>query len=180
MKKIIHQFLVLVCLTCLLFTANSYSQFHFQKSRAGSTFVYGDILSNPLGDGSLIEARVSEPALKAFSRSFKNSTASKWYRVGKFYLVDFTINENENKALYDVKGNLKYSINYGSEKDLPGNIRKMIKREYVEYNILQAINVCEESRNIWVINLDDDANLITARVEHGSIEETGRYRKTKM
>jgi hypothetical protein len=97
------------------------------------------------------------------------------------YLVLFVKNENVNKALYDVKGNLIYTIYYGSEKDLPRDVRRLVRREYVgfEYNILQAIEVNEDNRNIWVINLSDDKSLITARVEDGIIEEVKHYRRSK-
>lgn len=88
-------------------------------------------------------------------------------------------NENQNAALYNVKGNLIYSICYGSEKDLPRDVRRLVKKEYVEYNILQAIEVNQDNRTIWVINLGDDISLITIRVENGSIEKMKHYTKSK-
>lgn len=176
--KIQISYLSIISLLIFLFTGNSFGQAGFKKS-AGSTFLYGDILANPSGDGSLIESRVSKPALNAFSSSFQNTSNIKWYRLGDKYEVQFVKNENQHKALFNSKGRRIYTICYGKEKDLPVVVRKMVKREYVEYNILCAIEVNEENRNIWVINLEDDTHLITARVENNIIEETGYYSKPK-
>lgn len=124
--------LLMFCLLMILTSGQSFGQNGFKANSTKSIFLYGDSLANPSGDGSLVESRVSQPALMAFAKSFRNSTNAKWYRLNQYYLVHFTKNENENKALYDVKGNLKYSVLYGGEKDLPRDIRRMVKREYVE------------------------------------------------
>lgn len=109
--------------------------------------------------------RVSIFALKSFAKEFPNISDEKWYRLGDKYLVEFVKNDNRQRALYDVKGRSIYHINYGNEKDLPAEIRKMIKREYVEYLILRATNVKEDKRNIWVVDVREDNQLVTARVE---------------
>ncbi len=180
MKTQFNHFLI-ICLVSTLFISNTFGQVAFHKSKSTSSFKFGDMLANPVNDGSLVEARVSQPALIAFSNSFPNVANTKWFRVDKLYLVQFMKNENVNKALYDVKGNLIYTICYGTEKDLPRDVRRLVRREYVgfEYNILQAIEVNEDNRNIWVINLSDDKSLITARVEDGIIEEVKHYRRSK-
>ena len=49
----------------------------FQKTKESSSFTFGDILANPLNDGSLVEARVSQLALNAFKTSYQNVTYSK-------------------------------------------------------------------------------------------------------
>ncbi len=180
MKTPFNYFLI-ICLASTFFISNTFGQVAVSKSRSASSFKFGDMLANPVNDGSLVEARVSQPALNAFANSFQDVTNTKWFRVEDMYMVQFMKNENQHKALYDVKGNLIYTICYGSEKDLPRDVRRLVRKEYVgfEYNILQAIGVNEDNRNIWVINLSDDKSLITARVENGYIEEVKNYRKSK-
>lgn len=176
MKTYIKSFQALF-LFVFLFSGDINGQADLRSSAFHSPFAYGDELANGSGDGSLVKSRVSQPALLAFANSFKDISNVKWYRLGKFYLVYFFKNSNNNKALYDAKGHLQYCISYGTEKNLPARIRKMVKREYVEFNILQAVEVNEERRNIWVINVSDDDYLITVRVENGNIEEVHRYTK---
>ena len=43
---------------------------------------------------------------------------------------------------------------------------------------MQAINVKEDNRDIWVVNLEDDKKLIIARVEDDGLEEVGNYNKS--
>ncbi len=180
MKTQFNCFLI-ICVVLTVFIGDTFSQVAIHRSKLASSFTFGDMLANPEGDGSLVEARVSHPALIAFSNSFKNVTNTKWFRVEDMYLVQFIKNENQHKALYDVKGNLVYTISYGSEKNLPRDVRRLVRKEYVgfEYNILQAIEVNEDKRNIWVVNLDDGESLVTVRVENGFIEEVKNYRKSK-
>ncbi len=124
MKTPFNYFLI-ICLASTFFISNTFGQVAVSKSRSASSFKFGDMLANPINDGSLVEARVSQPALLAFSNYFKNVTDTKWFRVDKMYLVQFMNNQNLNKALYDVKGDLIYTICYGSEKDLPAMLEDL-------------------------------------------------------
>ena len=127
-----------------------------------------------------MEARVSQLALTAFKNSFQNVTYSKWYRVRKnYYLVCFKANENVSRALYNVRGNLVYSFFYGSEKDLPLDVKSLVKVKYPDYNILLTIDVYQAGRKIWVINLGNDKSLVSLSVENGFIQVMGQYRRGK-
>ncbi len=126
MKASFNRFLI-TCLASILFISNTFGQVKIHKSRSASSFEFGDMLANPIGDGSLVKARVSEPALISFNNYFPNVTNIKWYRHDKKYLARFVKNGNNTSAIFSVKGNLIYSISYGSEKDLPRVIRRLEK-----------------------------------------------------
>ncbi len=93
--------------------------------------------------------------------------------------MDFIKNEKQHKCLYNLKGNLIYSLSYGTEKDLPREIRREVKREYIDYNITQAIESHEDNRDVWIINLDDAKSFLSVAVENGFIEELSHYTKSK-
>lgn len=63
-----------------------------------------------------------------------------------------------------------------TEANLPDGVRKLAKSNFVEYNITNAINVEQDQRNIWVINMEDRKNVIV-RVENGEVVEVGNYDK---
>ena len=152
----------------------------FKKTKTSSSFTFGDILANPLKDGSLVEARVSQMALTAFKNSFWNVTYSKWYRVRRNnYLVCFKANENVSRALYNARGNLIYSFFYGSEKDLPLDVKSLVKGKYPDYNILLTIDVSQADRKIWVINLGNDKSLVSVSVVNGFIQVMSQYGRAK-
>lgn len=172
-------YLLIACLATTLCIGNTFGQPGFKKSSTAARFEYGENSANPAVDGSLAESSLSEKALISFSKSFPDANNAKWNRVGKKYVVDFIKNEKQHKCLYNVKGNLIYSLSYGSEKDLPRDVRRDVKREYIDYNITQAVETHEDNRHVWIINLDDSNSFISVAVENGSIEELSHYTKSK-
>jgi hypothetical protein len=90
-------------------------------------------------------------------------------------MVDFMSEDQKNKALFQKNGSIVYHLTYGYEKNLPEDVRKLVKGNYVEYEILNAINVEQDNRNIWVINVQNDKKLVVVRVEGGQLEEVYNY-----
>jgi hypothetical protein len=144
-----------------------------------SSFTFGDILANPLKDGSLVEARVSQMALTAFRNSYQNVTYSKWYRVRRNYLVSFKLNKYLSRALYDFKGKLISSFFYGSENDLPSAVRGLVKISYPNYIIFLTSKVYQAGRDSWVINLEYQKILVCISVTDDLIQELNHYTKSK-
>jgi hypothetical protein len=177
MKYLLNS-LLMASLASTLCISDTFSQFNIHKKPKTNSFTFGDKLANPLKDGSLVEARVSQPALIAFKNSFQNVTSTKWYRVGWNYLVYFRKNEYLSKALYDAKGNLVSYIFYGSEKDLPIDVKSLVKRDYPDYGILLTIEVYEGDRIFWVINLGNHMSLVSVSVENGFIKKISQHRKS--
>ncbi len=177
--KTTFNYLLIACVAITLSVGNIFGQAPLTKSSTAARFDYGDKSSNSSNNVSLAVPTASEKALNAFSKSFPDATDARWSRVEKRFVVDFIKDKKSHKNLYTAKGNLIYSLCYGSEKDLPRDIRKIVKREYIDYNITQAVEANEDSRNVWLINLDDDNNFITVAVENGSIGELSRFTKSK-
>ena len=176
--------LLIISIASTLGIDNTFSQRpiknpRFLKTQESSSFTFGDILANPLNDGSLVESRVSQMALNAFKTSYQNVTYSKWYRVRRNYLVYFKANENVSRALYDARGNLISSFFYGSEKDLPLAVKDLVKIRYPGYDILVTIEIHEADKEIWVINLGNDKSLVSVSVENGFIQVMSQYRRTQ-
>jgi hypothetical protein len=141
----------------------------------GQTSTVNDLQSF-LNDKSSI--RVYENVVERFQMIFENAVNTRWEKIRNNYLVKFSLGDLEKRALLNPKGKLIYEISYGKEKHLPVDIRKNVKRNYVEYLITAATLVEEANRNIWVINLEDDSNYVIVRVENDEIEEVKTYRKS--
>lgn len=172
--------LLITSLASTLCISDTFSQYaKNKKQKTTSSFTFGDIIANPLKDGSLVEARVSQLALTAFKNSFQNATSTKWYRVRLNYLVYFKTNENVSRALYDAKGNLIFSFFYGSEKDLPTDVKGLVKGKYPDYDMLLTIAVYEGDRKFWVINLGNHKSLVSVSVENGFIHKMSQNLKSK-
>jgi len=124
-------------------------------------------------------ASVSKKVSDAFNDDFKDAVSPAWYRLDKDYLVRFITGDMNNTALYKKNGALIYQISYGHEKDLPKEVRRIVKSNYIDFNIVQAINVKEDNRDIWVVNLEDDRKLIITRIEEGELEEVSNLDKSR-
>jgi len=124
-------------------------------------------------------ASVNKKVSDVFNASFKDAVSPTWYRLNKDYLVRFITGDMNNTALYKKNGALVYQISYGHENNLPKEVRRIVKSNYVDFNIVQAINVKEDNRDIWVVNLEDDTKLIITRIEEGALEEVSNLDKSR-
>ena len=114
----------------------------------------------------------------SFNASFQNAQNPEWYKLNKRYLVTFLTDDQKNRALYAKSGELIYHIHYGVEQNLPDDIRKMVKSNYVDYNIIMAISVNQDKRNIWVVNLEGKNDYIIVREEDDQLEQVEKMKKT--
>ena len=114
----------------------------------------------------------------AFHRQFKDAEDPKWHKVNKDYLVSFITADMKNNALFKKSGKLVYHIRYGHENNLPDEIRKQVRDAYADYNITNAVNVRENNRDIWVVNLEGLKKLVIVRVEEGELEEVRNFTKS--
>ena len=107
---------------------------------------------------------------RAFISYFGENAENNWSKVGEKFLNCFHSNGLLTRALFTKHGQLIYVITYGTEKNLPVDIRRRIKREYFDYTIAVVIEVKENNRDIWVVKLDNTSEIITVRVEGDEME----------
>jgi hypothetical protein len=122
---------------------------------------------------------VSAKVNKMFSQYFKDATSLKWYELEKKLLVKFTMNNQEHRALFTRTGELVYHITFGTEEQLPADVRKQIRSTYYDQKITRVYEVHQGDRTVWIASLEDDNNYITARVEDYELDEIQRMTKSK-
>lgn len=120
-------------------------------------------------------ANVPQKVAESFDKAFPTSYNDRWFKADRNYLVKFMVRDQKNTALFRKNGALVYRLGYGFEKDLPADIRKQVKSQYVDFRITTAIKVEQGDRVIWVINLEDPKKFIVVRFEDGELEEVGNY-----
>ena len=116
---------------------------------------------------------------KMFAGYFKNASNLRWFELGKKFLVKFTMNGQENRALFTGSGDLVYHVAYGTESHLPAGVRNLVKSTYFDQKITKVLKVSQDLKTIWVVYMEDDKDLIWVRVEDGELEETQRIEKSK-
>lgn len=74
------------------------------------------------------------------------------------------------RAFYDKKGKLRFTIDYYGEKQLPAEVRSIVKPVYYDYAILLIQEVKMNGKSIYVIDLQDSTTIKTVRVADGEME----------
>jgi len=120
---------------------------------------------------------VEKAVTSRFERSFPDALDAQWYRASKNYLVRFMNDDQQNSALMKKNGSIVYHIAYGWEKDLPADVRMLVRKQYPDQTITKVIRVEEKERKIWVITAEDRKKLILVRIENDELEEVGNYNK---
>jgi len=134
-----------------------------------NSYAIGNI--NSMKPATNVDARV----LKAFNNEYKNTANVTWFTVNKEYIALFDWNGLKAHAVLGKKGQTVYSVRSESEKNLPTDARNVIKSNYVDYTIGNVSEVNSEGHNTFIVNLENNDNLIIVRVENGILEEVAHY-----
>jgi hypothetical protein len=118
---------------------------------------------------------VTSKIIRSFDESFTDATDVIWYNERKSYLASFIKDGKTYRVLFSKNGGIDYKISFGSEKDLPADLRKLIKSEYVDYAIGRVTEVNVYNKKAWFANLEDAHNLIIVRIVDGAIDEFEHY-----
>ena len=124
------------------------------------------------------DIKVYQNILDEFDKQFPAAENVRWSRAGRNFLSNFSSTGKKYAVLFKPQAFVVYKIIYGKEKDLPVDLRRWIKRRYVECNIESAIQVQEAGRDIWLINVVDDTEFTWVKVENDEIVEVQKYRKS--
>lgn len=160
------KFRLLVLLALLFIGGNSFSQSSNVKN-----------LQFPVKNIS--QGKMYSKVLTQFETLFPNAENVNFYDLRKDIGATFKINDLRYRVLFNKKGRMVYKVTHGKEKHLPTDIRKLVKREYVEFIINDASLVEEAGRKIWVINLEDDSEYVIARFENDELNENMKFQKQK-
>lgn len=123
--------------------------------------------------------KISNDLSKAFKKAFPGAEELRWYKHNKDYLAKFIKEDVNHNALFKKNGFLKYDISFGYENNLPGEVLKMVRDSYQDFNITRAVNVKSAGRDIWVVNLEGMRNYVIVRVEDQELEEVRRMDKSR-
>ena len=128
-----------------------------------------------VNDKSLNMATSYLRAMQSFTRHFEKATNESWYRIKKNFVVHFTIDGKKTNAVFNKKGKLIYSLSNCSEKDLPPETRSFIKNNYFGYNTIQVVKKYYDEKNLFIVQLEDDKNLINLWWIDGEMQKPIKY-----
>jgi hypothetical protein len=124
-----------------------------------------------------IRTTVSEKVAQSFASLFKGAEQPKWYKSDQNYVVDFIMNNQVNKAEFTKKGYLVYHMAFGNEKQMPADIRTIVKSKYFDFTINSTVQVTYDEKSAWIVNLEDSGNFLVLRVLDGNLDMVDRIVK---
>jgi hypothetical protein len=122
---------------------------------------------------------ISEKALMAFKKDYRNANDIQWSIVENKYMARFNNDGRITRILYDNKGHIVYSLSEGTAKNLPADVKKAVRSIYFDYSITMITELHIFDKTAWIVTLEDETSMVTVKVVDDEVIETGNYRKSK-
>ncbi|NEU07667.1 hypothetical protein GZH53_05005 [Flavihumibacter sp. R14] len=113
----------------------------------------------------------------AFQSTFPDAKEPRWYHPNKNYVVTFLMNDIKHNALFSKNGYLIYQISYGNESTLPEDMKPQVEERFAGYDIIAAINVKQNGRNIWFITGEGKKDFLNVNFEGGVMSEGTKVKR---
>ncbi len=116
-------------------------------------------------------------ATAQFWKTFGESKNEKWFPMPNGFLAEFVENNVEVRVVYNKKGGWVYTIRQYTEKELPVEIRKLVKQTYYDETIGLVKEVIQDGYTVYVIHIENEARWKTIRVRDGEMEVVQDFKK---
>ena len=113
---------------------------------------------------------LNQKATRDFKKTFSDVNNEKWYSIKNGFLAEFSLNTTKNRVVYDKKGNWKYTVSYYDEKNLPVEIKAIVKPVYYDYAISRVEEVHANDQIVYFVHVQNDSRLKTLRVCEGEMD----------
>jgi hypothetical protein len=113
---------------------------------------------------------INVKAIKSFDKTFKGVSNVSWYTIADGFGATFTQNENLNRAYYDKKGNLTFTISYYNGKKLPHDVRAMVKSTYYDCEIPFVEEIRKGDHVVYIVHLEDETTWKKVKVSDSGME----------
>ncbi|HVE61590.1 MAG TPA: hypothetical protein VNA26_07215 [Chitinophagaceae bacterium] len=121
---------------------------------------------------------VSEKALSAFSKSFKDAKEVVWSEYENYYEVRFMHNSVRSWVTYDEDGNILKSRRYYQEDMLPLLIKAKINKRHSDKKIFGITEMASDAEVTYYIILEDDKNWLTVKSDaFGTLSVYEKFKK---
>jgi hypothetical protein len=144
---------------------------------SGSAVAYSQVINNEIASvgsshkfktGSPISTEVAAPNEKSvliFNKMFGNATNVLWSTEGKgLPIAYFDLPGKKNRAGFDKKGNLVYTISYYKEEQLPKPVLLKVKETYFGKNIYCVTEVNYDGKTAYLIILEDKTSWLHIKI----------------
>jgi len=122
---------------------------------------------------------IDSRAVRSFVGTYWNATNANWVTYHGGYVVYFTENGISNRAYYTRSGDLECIIRQYTEKEMPADIRQIVKSAYYDYSIFLVHEIINRGKTSFVVKIEDKTSFKELRIDDAGMEVTNEYIKSK-
>ena len=152
-----------------------------QNARNASLLSYAANPSRPAAAATITDSgikpeyinSVNIAAVRDFVKRFKEPADARWYKMTDGCLmVKFDVPAVNYRVVYTARGSWMYTLETYHEKDMPRDIRGIVKSTYYDYSISQVeqIDHVDGIATVYIVHLKDDTSWKTVRVCNGEMD----------
>ena len=119
---------------------------------------------------SLGSDRSAVKAAREFWKRHGDGKDEKWYKFPGGYLAEFADGDIGTKVVFDKRGNWLYTIRQYTEKQLPKEVRALVKSTYYDFTIGWVKEVTQFQALVYVVHIDNSPEWKDLIVRDGEIE----------
>jgi hypothetical protein len=130
-----------------------------------------------LNIGNIGTDRSAVRATRDFWKRVGESKDERWYKLSHGYMAQYTEGAIQARYVYDHKGMLRYSLLTYSEKELPADVRKLVRSSYYDFTISWVKELNEDQTRVYIVHLDDSVSFKEIAVQDGEFREIASFAK---
>jgi hypothetical protein len=102
---------------------------------------------------------------------------AQWYKTATGYLAEYYEGATQVHYLYDHKGNFSYSLLTYTEKEMPAEVRHLVRSHYYDFTIGWVKEVNEAKTRAYVVHIEDAVSWKDLVIQDGEIRVLHAYCK---
>ena len=116
-------------------------------------------------------------ATRDFWERAGDQTNAQWYKLPKGFMAEYDNGPTQAHFVYDEKGNFTYSMLTYTQKEMPAELRHLVRSNYYDFTIGWVKEVNEAQTTAYVVHIEDSASWKDLVVQDGEIRVLHAYSK---
>ena len=100
-----------------------------------------------------------------------------WYKLPAGYLATYTDQRGESRFVYDHKGKWLYSICTCTEKQMPEEVRRLIRSTYYDFTIGWVKEIKQDESIVYAVHIESEKQWMDLMVQDGEVRELKSFSK---
>jgi hypothetical protein len=103
-------------------------------------------------------------AQRDFLKREGDQKGEQWYKISDGFLAEFEETGHTCSVYYDERGNWSGSIRALGEKELPVDVRRLVRSTYLDYSIFWVKEIQKDESLIYNVHIENDTSGVILRI----------------